>query len=139
MPSSLSVRQALRWPDRQAGQAWQGMIGSDDDAIAGLEALHILADLPDDAPKLVAQNGGIGNPAVKLAAVDVQIGAADARTAGFHQHLIRPDVRIGRVADAYVSIVIKDGCFHILLLGAPPPKEGACSLLGGRRAPLQGL
>ena len=95
------------------------MAGNDrihDDAIADLEPFYILADFLDNTPKLVAQNRRIPDPAVKLAAVDVQIGAADARTTSFHQHLIRPNMRIGRVANAYVSIVIKDACFHVLLL-----------------------
>jgi len=50
---------------------------------------------------------------VKLAAVDVQVCTADPCTAGFHQHLVRPDAWIGRLAHPYISIVIKDGCPHL--------------------------
>jgi hypothetical protein len=73
---------------------------------------HILANLLNDSAKFVPRDGRVRDPIVKLAAVDVEIGTTDARVAGRDQHFVRSDARVGRVAHAYVSIVVEDARFH---------------------------
>ncbi len=81
-------------------------------SVANLETVYILANFLDDSTKFMPQDGRILDPAVKLAAVDVQIGATDTRVTGCHQHFIRLDLRIGSVTEQDISIVVDDACFH---------------------------
>jgi hypothetical protein len=87
-----------------------------DDAIASFEAPHALAHLLNDSSEFVPWDGRKPDPAVKLAAVDVKIGTTDARVTTRNQDFVRSDAWIGRVTETDISIVVKDTCFHSLLL-----------------------
>jgi len=77
-----------------------------DDPIARLEALDVLAGLLNKAPEFMPLDGGELDTVMELPPVNVQIRAANSRMAVLHQYLVGPDVRLGRVAHANVSIPI---------------------------------
>src|SRR5262249_39829894 len=66
----------------------------DDDVVARLQAGHALADIVDDAGRLVAHHHRVAHPGM-VADVDREIGVADRRRGGLHDHLARPGSGLG--------------------------------------------
>ncbi len=99
---------------RQAGHA---LPAGDDrvhhDPIARLPALHALADLDDRPAELVSLDRRVLHPAVELAAIDVQIRSTDPGVARGYQYLVRRDLRVGRVPETDVPVVLQNCCFHL--------------------------
>ena len=99
-----------------SGSAGRAAVAGDngvyDYLVADGECLCLPADLPNNTPKFVPDDGRVGDPRVEFATIDVQIGATNARVAGFYQDLIRSDLRIRRLTHPDVSIVVKNACFH---------------------------
>jgi hypothetical protein len=91
--------------------------GVDNHPVAHLEPAHVFADLRYDPSEFMPLDGGKLDPAVKLAAVYVDIGTADAGVPGLDEHLVWLDGRLGRVAQTNISVVVKNTGFHELLLG----------------------
>ena len=82
----------------------------------GLPALHLLADLLDDAEVLVAEDQelvAVGRLAVEPV-VDLGVGAAEADAQHLHRDLIRLHLRIRHVAhvDAVFLAGLDDDGFH---------------------------
>jgi hypothetical protein len=71
-------------------------------------------------PKLMAEDGGVRHPPLELAAIDVQIGAADARVPRPHQHLIRPISGSGALPGRMSLSLYRMAAFIIAL---PPAKK----------------
>ena len=67
------------------------------DQVAGMEVVHVAADLDDLADELVADDerrrDGLRGPRVPR--LDVQVRAADAGLADAHDHVVDPGLRVG--------------------------------------------
>jgi hypothetical protein len=93
------------------------MTGNDrvyDDPVACFEAMHILPNLDDQAPELMPLHGGITNPILELAPIDVQVRAADPGSVRFQQHLIRIDLRFRHFSHAHIFWTVKNTSFHFV-------------------------
>ena len=106
-------------PALHCGHTPQGRRTVDDDEVAGLPALHLLADLLDDAEVLVAEDQelvAVGRLAVE-AVVDLGVGAAQPDAQHLHRDLIRLHLRIRHVAhvDRVLLARLDDDGFHEVL------------------------
>src|SRR5207302_999769 len=61
----------------------------DDDALAGAQAEHVVARLPDDADELVAEHDADPARVAGRPAQDVEVGAADAARLDVDEHVAR--------------------------------------------------
>ena len=86
--------------------------GIDDDAIAGAEPGDARPDLLDDPAELVSLDGRELHAGVELAAVDVEVGAADAGALAPDDDLASADLGVGRGPDADVLVAVQDACLH---------------------------
>ena len=86
-------------PAQEAGAARDVALGRD--ALTGLEPAHRGPDRRHGAHELVSDDQRRPHPALRpgVPAVDVLIGAADARFAHPYQHVEGPDVRNGNVVE----------------------------------------
>jgi hypothetical protein len=92
------------------------MTGDDriyDNAITNLETLDVLANLLNDSSEFMPQDGGVRDPIMKFASINVQIGTADTCEADCNQHLVWSNARVRRIAYPNVTIIVKDACLHI--------------------------
>jgi hypothetical protein len=104
---------------RRAGVARDD--GIDGDGVAAFEAADVAAHLFDHAAELVPLHGGVFDALGELAAVNMQISAAQPRVPGLDQDLAGPEHWIGDVTDANVALTVENACFHLatVLLLAP--------------------
>jgi hypothetical protein len=119
----VSAKMAASGETVAAASAHDVAFGTDD--VAGVEVLHVRADLDDFTDELMADSHGDGNgllrPGVPL--VDVQVGAADAGLVDANEDVVDGDGRDGHVLQPQARFLLRlHECFHGLHALASRPK-----------------
>ncbi len=116
------------------GQAGRALVARQDrvdrDPVAALEVLDVLAHFDHHAAEFMPEDGRVLDPVVKLSPENVQIGAANAGVAGRYQNIIWAYLRVGRVAQPDITVVVHYGSFHGKTSSAKGVKKNECNLWG---------